>query len=138
MADPISLSSGVLALALFAFQSSKTLYQAFGSFQNYGRNIRDLKEELQALNEVLQSLEETLKNNADRLSALKRPLFSCGRACEEFAPMVARCTAHSNKSRTSVRDWAKLSYMGKDIAGFRNLMAGYKSTIAIALGDANM
>jgi len=28
--------------------------------------------------------------------------------------------------------------MGDDIAGFKNMLAGYKSTISIALGDANL
>jgi Fungal N-terminal domain of STAND proteins len=138
MADPISLASGLLALAVFALQSSKTLYQTFESFQNSGRNVRGLKQELAALNDVLQTLQETVNQNDTKLSALKLPLLSCGKACAEFTVVVAKCTAHSNGSRSSFRDWARLTYMGKDIAGFTSLMAGYKSTITIALGDANM
>ncbi len=138
MADPISLGSGLLTLVVFALQSSKTLYQAFESFQNHGRTVRELKEELMALNEVLQSLQATVDQTDTRLSALKLPLLSCGKACAEFAAVIARCTLHYNGSRKSFRDWARLSYMGKDIVGFRSLMAGYKSTITIALGDANM
>ncbi|KAH8751160.1 hypothetical protein BGZ57DRAFT_775119, partial [Hyaloscypha finlandica] len=41
-------------------------------------------------------------------------------------------------NRTSFRDWAKLRYMGDNIDGFRQLLAGYKSTIIIALTDANL
>jgi hypothetical protein len=138
MADPISLTSGLLALVVFALQSSKTLYQTFESFQNSGRNVRELKEELAALNNVLQTLQETVNQNDTKLSALKLPLLSCGKACTEFTAVVRKCTAHSTGSRPSFRDWAKMNYLGKDIAGFRSLMAGYKSTITIALGDANM
>lgn len=138
MADPISLGSGLLALVVFALQSSKTLYQTFDSFQNNGITVRELKQELTSLNDVLQSLQETVNQDDTNLSALKLPLHACGKACTEFAAVVAKCTVHSNGSRTSFRDWARLSYMGKDIAEFRRLMAGYKSTIAIALGDANM
>jgi hypothetical protein len=138
MADPISLSSGLLTLVVFAFQSGKTLYQTFESIQNNARTVRELKDELIALNDVLKSLEETVQQTETKLSALKLPLLSCGKACEEFALVVAKCTAHSNGSRISFRDWARLNYMGKDIAGFRSLIAGYKSTIMIALADANM
>ena len=138
MADPISLSSGLLALALFAFQSSKTLFDTFNSFQNNPRTVRELKEELAALSGVLESLHETLKHNESSLLALKLPLLSCGKACVEFEKIVAKCTAHSQKSKTSFRDRARLNYWGKDIAGFQSLIAGYKSTIMIALADANM
>ncbi|XP_044717868.1 uncharacterized protein HRG_08510 [Hirsutella rhossiliensis] len=39
---------------------------------------------------------------------------------------------------TTFRGWAKLKYMGDDIDGFRRLLSGYKSTITIALTDANL
>ena len=46
MADPISLASGLLALATFAFKSSITLYKTVESFQVHPKRVRDLKEEL--------------------------------------------------------------------------------------------
>lgn len=138
MADPISIASGLLALATFALQSSKSLYQAVESFQSNGRTIRELREELEALDGVLQSLyQAAAKSNSD-LTGLKLPLFRCGKACRDFEAMIIKCTAHSGGSRTSFRDWAKLKYMGDDIIGFKNMLAGYKSTISIALGDANL
>jgi len=69
---------------------------------------------------------------------LKLPLLRCGKACKDFEVVIARCSAHSNGPRTSFRDWARLKYLGNDIAGFKNMLAAYKSTISIALGDANM
>jgi Fungal N-terminal domain of STAND proteins len=125
-----------LTLVVSALQSSKSLYQAFDSLQYNGRTVRELKEELVALNEVLQLLQETVNRTDTGLSALELPLSSCAEACAEFAVVVARCT--TERSRSSFRDWARLSYLGKDIAGFRLLVAGYKSTITIALADANM
>lgn len=138
MAEPISLASGLLALAAFAFQSSKSLYEVVESFHSNQRTIRDLKEELQALDEVLQSLHETATTADTDLTALKLPLLRCGKACKEFEVVIVKCTAHSGGPRTSFRDWAKLIYMGDDIVGFKNMLSGYKSTITIALGDANM
>src|SRR5207248_7465132 len=108
------------------------------SSQSNKRIIRDLKEELDALDAVLQSLRQATANKVIALPALKLPLLRCGQACQEFEAVIVKCTAHSNGSRTSFRDWAKLTYMGDDILGFKNMIAGYKSTISIALGDANL
>ena len=138
MAEPISIASGLVALTTFALQSSKALYQAIESFKSNRKAIRDLKEEFEALGGVLQSLTETTRKVQIHLDALKLPLHRCGTACRDFEAIVARCTAHSGGSRTSFRDWARLTYMGEDVTGFRNMLAGYKSTIIIALGDANM
>ena len=38
----------------------------------------------------------------------------------------------------SFRDWAKFRYIGDDIVGFKNMLAGYKSTFTITLSDVNM
>ncbi|KAL8646083.1 MAG: hypothetical protein Q9226_007025 [Calogaya cf. arnoldii] len=138
MADPISLASGLVALTTFALQSSKTLFQAIESFKSNRKAIRDLREELEALNGVLRSLAETATGNETHLDALKLPLLRCGAACKDFEAVVIKCSAHSDGSKTSFRDWAKLTYIGEDVTGFRNMLAGYKSTISIALGDANI
>ena len=138
MADPVSMASGVLTLVVFAFQSSKILYQTVSSFQSNMRTVRELKEELEALDVVLKSLQETAASTNADLSALGLPLRQCGKACIDFEAIIVQCTAHSGGPRTSFRDWAKLKYMGEDIVGFKNMLAGYKSTIIIALGDANM
>lgn len=138
MADPLSTASGVLALTLFAFKSSIALYQLVDSFRSSQRTVRELREELEALNHVLQSLQETAPSTDVDLTALKLPLLRCGKACKDFEAVIVRCTAHSSGPRTSFRDWAKLKYLGGDISGFKNMLAGYKSTISIALSSANM
>ena len=138
MAEPIGISSGLVALTLFAFNASQTLYQAIQSFKSNQRTIRELKEELEALDGVLKSLSQAANDGDADLKGLELPVFRCGKACEDFEAMLVKCTAHSGGSRTSFRDWAKLRYMGEDIAGFRNMLAGYKSTISIALGSANL
>jgi len=138
MAEAIGLASGLLALAVFAFQSSVSLRHAVDSFQSQKKVIRELKEELEALNGVLQSLQQAAADNSENLSGLNLPLFRCGKACKDFEEVIIKCVAHSGGSRTSFRDWAKLKYMGDDIAGFKDMLAGYKSTINIALADANL
>jgi hypothetical protein len=138
MAEAIGITSGLLTLTVFAFQSSVSLRQVVDSFQSNKKVIRELKEELEALNGVLQSLQQAAADNGEHLSGLNLPLFRCGKACKDFEEVIIKCTAHSGGSRTSFRDWAKLQYMGDDIAGFKDMLAGYKSTINIALADANL
>ena len=139
MAEAIGLASGLLALATFAFQSSITLVNTVQSFQNHPKRVRDLQEELEALITVLGSLTETVGATTDvDFSALDLPLLRCGNACKEFEQEIVKCSSQSGGSRTKFREWAKLRYMGDDIDGFRQLVAGYKSTIIIALTDANL
>ncbi|ORX95072.1 hypothetical protein BCR34DRAFT_498768 [Clohesyomyces aquaticus] len=139
MAEPISLASGLLTLATFAFQSSITLYNTIQSFQNHPERVRSLAAELEALQGVLRTLNDTLSTTTDiDVSALTLPLLRCGKACGEFEEELRKCSSRSSSSRTSFRDWAKLKYMGDGIDDFRQLLAGYKSTISIALTDANL
>lgn len=38
------------------------------------------------------------------------------------------------RSKSSIRDWAKLEFMRGDINEFIDTVSGYKSTIAVGLG----
>lgn len=138
MAEVIGIASGIVALTSFAFQSSVSLYQVVDSFKTNRKNIRALKDELEALEAVLKSLREATANSIIDIPALKLPLYRCGQACREFEAVIVKCTTHSGGTRTSFRDWAKLRYMGDDVLGFKEMLAGYKSTISIALADANL
>jgi hypothetical protein len=138
MAEAIGVASGLLTLAGFALKSSQLLYQTISSFQTSRRAVRELKQELEALTGVLTSLQDVSTDTDTTLDALKLPLLRCGNACKDFDTVIAKCTSHSQQDRKSFRDWAKLQYMGDDIDGFKKMLAGYKSTICIALGDANL
>ena len=139
MAEPIGVASELIALAAFAFKSSVALCSTVKSFQFHPQRVRDLVEQLEALSAVLHALTETVSTTTDvDLSALELPLQRCGDACGEFEGEILACLKRSNGSRTSFRDWAKLKYMGDDIDSFRHMLAGYQSTINIALTDANL
>jgi len=139
MAEPISLASGLLALATFAFKSSITLYETIRSFRNYPTDVHDLSGELEDLSRVLNSLSETVTASTDvDFSALHLPLLRCGNACKEFEQKLLKCVSPSGGDRVSFRGWARLKYMGEGIDNFRRMLAGYKSTIVIALNDASL
>ena len=138
MADPISIASGILTLVAFSTQSAQSLYRTVQSLRHSQRNIRELKQELEALDGVLRSLEEATNHANVELQALKLPLYRCGQACKDFEAVILKCTTHSGRALSHFKDWARLTYMGEDINGFKNVISAYKSTIAIALGDANL
>ncbi|KAH7357319.1 hypothetical protein BKA66DRAFT_428130 [Pyrenochaeta sp. MPI-SDFR-AT-0127] len=138
MAEPISLASGLLTLVVFGFKSSTSLYQTIKGYNCHQRIVRELREELEDLSGALTSLNQAATGAEDDFTALKLPLLRCGNACKDFEAIIVKCSEHSRKSRTSFRDWARLKYMGDDITGFKNMLAGYKSTITIALCDAGL
>lgn len=138
MADPISAASAIITLVTFGIQSSSMLYQTFKEFNSHHKHVRELKTELDALSLVLASIHQAILDNEADFTPLKLPLFRCGSACIEFNMVVRDATKQSHGSLASFRDWAKLKYLGDDIDGFKALLANYKSTITIALCDANL
>ena len=68
MAEPISLASGLLALATFAFQSSLSLCDMGKSSRSHPKRVRDLFLELEALNGVLGPLVDRFRPLAMRTS----------------------------------------------------------------------
>jgi chaperonin cofactor prefoldin len=137
MGDPLSIASGVLPLSAFAFISSVSLYQSVRSFQS-NKVIRELKGELEALGNAIQSLRQLVSKDDDQFKTLCLPLLRCGQACKDYEEVIANFTKHSSESKTSSRDWAKLQYLGSDIVGFKNMLARYKATIGIAIGNINL
>jgi hypothetical protein len=139
MADPISLASGALTLAIFAHTSCLTLYKTIQSFKTQPKRVRDLIEELEELISVLESLSNTMKLHTDvDLPALSLPLQRCSSACDEFLQELQKCCSRSGGDRQSFRDWAKLRYMGDNIDDFKDSLAAYKSTITIVLTEVQM
>lgn len=128
MVEPISLNSVLVALATIAFQSSIAIYNTVQSSQVHPK-----------CSGVLHLLTETVSATTDvYLSVLYLPLLQCGNACKDFEQEIMKSLLRSGGSQMSFRDWAKLRYMGDDINGFRQLLAGYKSTFNIALTNTNL
>lgn len=138
MADPLSVTSAVVGLIAVSCQASKALRETIHSYRNHTKNVRELKNELEALEDTLRLLDATLPslNSADS-AALESPLRRCGCACEEFKQTLERC-AGRNDDKLEFRGWLKIRWMGSDINGFKDALAGYKSTIAIAVAGVNL
>ena len=139
MGDPLSVASGVIAIVTATLQSSKLLYETIQSFKNHQTAVSDLVRELRSLESALRSLQDHVRTDDRAFLPLKFPLIQCRQACADFQALVEQNSRRSrDKARTSFRDWAKLMYMNGDIVSFKELLAGYKATITIALADANL
>ncbi|KAL4900143.1 hypothetical protein BDW74DRAFT_104527 [Aspergillus multicolor] len=136
MGDPVSVASDVVALSTFALQASKSLYQTIKDFRNSKRATRELRNEVQALSQTLEVLKHVAAEYEVELLILKLPLLRCGAACKELSDRIDQYVKHSEGSKTSLRDWTRLQYMGEDITNYKNVIANYKETIYIALGGA--
>ncbi|TLD07959.1 hypothetical protein PspLS_12139 [Pyricularia sp. CBS 133598] len=139
MTDPLSTASGVVALVTFALQSSVTLHRTIRRLRSQEKDARALKDELADLTSVLETLLETIEGHPNiDFGSLALPLQRCGKTCQEYGELIAKCTRHSTSSRASLRDWITQRYLQGDINDFRNMLSGYKSTINIALANANI
>jgi hypothetical protein len=133
MADPISIVSGVITLTKFAFECSVSLYQAVDTFQRSSRTIRELADELIEFQRVTESLKNIASAEESRFESLNLTLLQCGETCKRFEKLIKDCSKHSNDSKPSARDWAKLQYNGDSINEFTKKLALYRGTINIAV-----
>ncbi|KAI6443872.1 hypothetical protein MCOR17_011327 [Pyricularia oryzae] len=125
MTDPLSTASGVVALVTFALQSSVTLHRTIRSLRSQEKDARALKDELADLTSVLETLLETIEGHPNiDFGSLALPLQRCGKTCQEYGELIAKCTRHSTSSRASLRDWITQRYLQGDINDFRNMLSG--------------
>lgn len=138
MAELIGITSGIITLVSLTLKASGVLYSTITSFQTKEKKVRELRDEVKGLNEVLTTLENSIADIAVDLEAFKKVLQRCCNSCKEFNSLAAKYAGNSTEQRTRLKDWYKLRYMGEDITGFKNTLAGYKATLTIALVYANM
>ena len=136
--DPVSITVSILTLATFCVQSSTSLYKTIDGFKSRKQDVRNLKTEVGALNIVLQALEKNIEESTENFEVLRIILQHCHQACENFEKSVLEAFRDSGGRLQEVKAWAKLQCLGSDINKFRKLISSYKTTITIALADANL
>jgi hypothetical protein len=140
MAETVGLASGLLTLVVFAFDSSKSLYEAISSFKSQRQTIKDVLADLDALVTVLTPIRERAQRLTEdrKLEPLRLPLRCCATTCEEMRQMLDVCAAHSKDGQTSVRDWLKMRYREKSFDDMKKRLSSYKTTLAVAFQLINM
>ncbi|KAH7014455.1 uncharacterized protein B0I36DRAFT_49904 [Microdochium trichocladiopsis] len=137
--DPLSISASIVAVGGVTLKSALGLLSVIREFRSQNKDARALKSEVNDLAAVLTSLLETITTTPQLdLRALERPLQRCGNACDEYRQLIERCMKHSSENSRSFRDWISQKYLQGDINDFRSMIAAHKSTINIALANANL
>lgn len=137
--DPASITCSVVELVSFALSSTTKLADHVHTFQEHDKRTLALKRELSDLTGVLDSLLEICNVKPDiNFDALKSPLDRCGHACKEYGELVARFTKRSNGTAASIRSWVTQRYLQGDVTDFKDMLAGYRATINMAVANVNM
>ncbi|KAE8422383.1 hypothetical protein BDV36DRAFT_231608 [Aspergillus pseudocaelatus] len=135
MADPLSVTASAVGIITVAIQSARSLVETIKRFRDRDKTLRRLQDELKDLTNILDALAQVNKSETSMLSLLQDPVTRCSQVCCEFE---ASMKAFGAKSKTGIRDWAKLEFMRGDINEFIDTIAGYKSTISVGLGTITM
>lgn len=135
MADPLSITASALAVIAAAVQSTKSLCDAVSRYRGRDKTLGRLQDELQDLMKILEALKQAVDAETSMLELLHGPIDRCSKICREFEQSM---DSFRQKSKTGIRDWAKMEFMRGDINEFIDIISGYKSTISVGLGTINM
>jgi len=140
MAEAVGLASGLLTLTIFAYDTSKSLYEAVSSFKSQRKTIKDVLADLDSLVTVLENINKQAQRSqeVERLEPLREPLNCCTTTCHEMHEMLDACTTHSKEGRDSVRDWLNMRYHEKSFEDMKKRLASFKSTLSIVFESINM
>lgn len=139
MAEVVGAAASVLALAIFAYDTSKTLYEAVASFKSHRRTVKEVEADLASLTAAPDSIRNQLQHsdNTAKFEPLRQPLSCCFAVCQEMQEMLKVCTAHSKPDHDSIRDWLSMQYREKSFDDVKKRLASYKSTLCIAFALIN-
>lgn len=140
MAEAVGLASAILGLTIFAYDTSKSLYEAVSNFRTQRKTIKDLQNELNSLTTILGSIRAHVEQSdkVQRLEPLQEPLECCLTICQEMRETLEACTKHSAEGRDSIRDWLNMRYHGKSFEDMTKRLNSYKSTLSITFASINM
>jgi hypothetical protein len=140
MAEAIGAASSILALTIFAYNTSKSLYEAVSSFRSQRRTIQDVQTDLGSLVAVLGLIREQTQGSEDdtKFEPLRQPVQCCTTTCQDMQEMLDECTKHAKDGRDSIRDWLNMQYHEKSFQDMKQRLASYKSTLSIAFASINM
>ncbi|KAH8657224.1 hypothetical protein BGZ60DRAFT_383964 [Tricladium varicosporioides] len=133
--DPLSISASVLTVIAATITTVNTLRETVKRYKGRDKTLNRLEGGLLDLVTILNSLEAAANNETPILSLLTGPVGRCAQVCHEFEEAMKIFTG---KSKTGLKDWAKMEFMRGDINDFIDTLADYKSTIAVGLGTVTI
>ena len=122
MAAPLSITASSLAVITAAGKSTKSLYETAKRLKDRDKTLRRLQDEVGDVASILDSLKQVIHADESMLVLLQGPIKRCSQVCHEFEQSMV---AFSGKSKTGVRDWTKIEFMGGDINEFIDAVTVY-------------
>lgn len=136
MAERASVMPAFQTSTTAALASAESLDAFLNGVQSRKLVIRELREEVKALCAVLQYLYGAVEMpNAD-LPNVEIPkneinlLRQCGIVCQGFERVV-KDTIPDTCQPMIFNDWGQVNYLGGDVTQFKDMLAGYRSTLVI-------
>ncbi|KAH6871642.1 hypothetical protein B0T10DRAFT_611191 [Thelonectria olida] len=139
MADPLSITSGIVGILGFALHGSKRLFEFIDGLRGAPKDIATLSIDLRALYEVLAVLagmQDELVRDGSLCDCLRTPLENCVDVFEEFSMTLHAYTLTTRDGRAKVRTWKNIAWAFKDreIQLFRDTLVTYKASLSMAVG----
>ncbi|EXJ81503.1 hypothetical protein A1O1_07720 [Capronia coronata CBS 617.96] len=133
-------AASILALATFAYDTSKKLYEVVSSFKSRRTDIQEVQSSLTALVSVLELVQQQILESGDecKYKPLCQPMQCCISTCEDMQKSLDACTQRPNDVHASIRDWLKMQFHGKSFADMKQRLASYQSTLSIAFASVNL
>lgn len=143
MADPLSITASVIAVAGLAYSSSKTLYQTIADIRDAPETFAHLKSDIETLYQTIYSLQQELKKEdsdaalsdaqKSNLREVKPTLEACHSACDAFKGKIEKLLGSSTDGNICIWDRLKLQFQDKEIGAFQARLESFKATLSIAL-----
>lgn len=144
MADPLSITSGILAVVGAAYTSTKGLYDLIDGLQNAPKAIAEMKSDIGAVQGVLKALETNLREKPAALTPIfervriKETVGACDDITKNFTQTIEKYTAHSKDGSFSKRDRLTVTFRKSKLDGFRTRLNAAKDTVQFAVTSANL
>lgn len=105
MVEAIGAASSVLALVIFAYDTSNSLYEAVYSFKSQRRIIKDLQTDLVSLIAVLDLIRQQTRESEDdtKFEPLREPVKCCATICQEMQETLNACNKHAKDGKEEPR-----------------------------------
>lgn len=127
----ISVVSALLT-PIVALAPTESLDEFLDKLPTHKQPIRELRQEVKALRAVLQSLYNVIEManlpNLEIPNSIATLLNQCGKVCYGFKKVVNDAITDTSQPMR-VNDWVQVNYLG--ITQFKNMLAGYRSTLVI-------
>ena len=148
MADPLSISTGVLAVVTAVMQSSKKLVAITKDIKTGSEEIRAIFREVQSLHQIICLLQAALKAIErervnigedfilEMLPAVMNPLSNCEIVLVEIAKKLQKILKYGSKAtgeRTGVIGLRWALYVKSDVKDLQIRLEAEKTTLSTAL-----